>query len=141
MARHRLVIPLRWGDFDALGHVNNVRYLDFMQDARVSLVHEFGLPKSSLTEIGHLVARNEIDYLRPIDMDDHRITVEVWISRFGGASYDVRYEVLDEDGTVCARARSVMVTVDMASEAVIRVPDEVRAAMSAFLEADEDATA
>ena len=136
MARHRLVVPLRWGDFDALGHVNSVRYLDFMQDARVSLVHEFGLPKSSLTEIGHLVARNEIDYLRPIGMDDHRITVEVWISRFGGASYDVRYEVLDEAGTVCARAKSVMVTVDMRSEAVIRVPDDVRAAMERFLEVE-----
>lgn len=136
MARHRLVIPLRWGDFDALSHVNNVRYLDFMQDARVSLVHEFGLPKSSLTEIGHLVARNEIDYLRPIGMDDHTVTVEVWISRFGGASYDVRYAMLDDAGTVCARAKSVMVTVDMRTEAVIRVPDEVRGAMERFLEAE-----
>ena len=134
MARHRIVIPLRWGDFDALAHVNNVRYLDFMQDARVSLVHEFGLPKSSLTEIGHLVARNEIDYLKPIDMNDHEVTVEIWISRFGGASYDVEYAVTDAEGSVCARAKSVMVTVEMASEAVIRVPDDVRAAMEKFFE-------
>lgn len=134
MARHRLVIPLRWGDFDALAHVNNVRYLDFMQDARVSLVHEFGLPKSSLTEIGHLVARNEIDYVKPIGVNDHAVTVAIWISRFGGASYDVRYEISDDAGTVCASAKSVMVTVDMSTEAVIRIPDEVRAAMEQFYE-------
>lgn len=136
MARHRLVIPLRWGDFDALAHVNNVRYFDFMQDARVSLVHEFGLPKSSLTEIGHLVARNEIDYLKPIGVNDHAVAVEIWISRFGGASYDVLYEISDDAGVVCARAKSVMVTVDMATEAVIRIPDDVRAAMERFAEVD-----
>jgi len=134
MARHRLVIPLRWGDFDALGHVNNVRYLDFMQDARVSLVHDFGLPTSSLKEIGHLVARNEIDYVKPVGMNDHVVTVEIWISRFGGASYDVEYAITDALDTLCARARSVMVTVDMSTEAVIRIPDDVRAAMEKFHE-------
>ncbi len=134
MACHRIVIPLRWGDFDALGHVNNVRYLDFMQDARVSMVHEFGLPTSSLTEIGHLVARNEIDYLKPIGMNDQEIAVEIWISRFGGASYDLEYAMTDAAGALCARAKSVMVTVDMASEAVIRVPDEVRSGMEKYFE-------
>lgn len=136
MARHRLVIPLRWGDFDPLAHVNNVRYLDFMQDARVSLVHEFGLPKSSLTEIGHLVARNEIDYLKPIGVNDQAVTVEIWISRFGGASYDVRYDISDDAGDVCARAKSVMVTVEMATEAVIRIPDDVRTVMEQYFEAE-----
>ena len=137
MARHRFVIPLRWGDFDALGHVNNVTYFEYMQDARVSLVHEFGSDKSSLKEIGHLVAHNEIDYIRPIGMNDVTIAVDLWISRFGGASYDVQYEVLDGTGAVCARAKSVMVTVDMATEAVIRIPDGVREAMSRFFEEPE----
>lgn len=134
MARHRLVIPLRWADFDALAHVNNVRYLEFMQDARVSLIHEFGLPTSSLTETGHLVARNEIDYLRPIGVNDHEVAVDLWISRFGGASYDIEYVIADASGVPCARAKSVMVTVDMPTEAVIRIPDDVRAAMERFFE-------
>ncbi len=134
MARHRLTVPLRWADFDALGHVNNVTYFEYMQDARVSLVHEFGADKSSLKATGHLVAHNEIDYLKPINMSDLQVTVELWISRFGGASYDVEYEILDQSGTLCARARSVMVTVDMATEAVMRIPDDVRTAMSRYYE-------
>ena len=134
MARKRLTIPLRWSDFDPLAHVNNVRYLEFMQDARVSLIHDFVLPTASLTEVGHLVARNEIDYLRPIGMNDRELHLEIWISRFGGASYDVQYVVYDEAGTVCATAKSVMVTVAMATEEVIRIPDDVRAAMEQFYE-------
>lgn len=135
MARHRLVIPLRWADFDAMSHVNNTAYLEFMQDARISLIHELGLDKSSLQDTGHFVARNEIDYLKPIDMNDHHVTVELWVNRFGGASYDVLYEILDEHGTVCAKAKSVMVTVDVGSGTAIRIPDDVRDAMSRFVEA------
>ncbi len=134
MARHRFTIPLRWADFDAMAHVNNTTYLEYMQDARVSLIHEMGLDTSSLKHFGHFVARNEIDYLRPINMDDHHVTVELWISRFGGASYDVHYDILNQEGVVCAKAKSVMVMVDVASEAPMRIPEEVRAQMSAFFE-------
>ena len=136
MARHRFTIPLRWADFDAMAHVNNAAYLEFMQDARVSLIHEMGLDTSSLKHFGHFVARNEIDYLKPIGMDDHAVTVDLWISRFGGASYDVQYEILDERGTLCARAKSVMVTVEVATEAVIRIPDDVREQMARFFEGE-----
>lgn len=129
------MIPLRWADFDAMSHVNNTAYLEFMQDARISLIHELGLDKSSLQDTGHFVARNEIDYLKPIDMNDHHVTVELWVNRFGGASYDVLYEILDEHGTVCAKAKSVMVTVDVGSGTAIRIPDDVRDAMSRFVEA------
>ena len=134
MARHRFDIPLRWADFDAMAHVNNASYLEFMQDARVSLIHEMGLDKSSLKHFGHFVARNEIDYVKPIGMDEHSVTVMLWISRFGGASYDVQYEILDEHGTLCARAKSVMVMVDVANGSVMRVPDDVREQMQRYYE-------
>lgn len=134
MARHRFTIPLRWADFDAMTHVNNTTYLEYMQDARVSLIHEMGLDTSSLKHFGHFVARNEIDYIKPINMDDHYVTVELWITRFGGASYDVHYDIVNQDGVVCAKAKSVMVMVDVASESPMRIPEDVREQMSAFFE-------
>ena len=36
--RHRYVCPLRWADLDLLGHVNNVRYVDYLQEARLDLL-------------------------------------------------------------------------------------------------------
>lgn len=134
MGRHRLDIPLRWADFDAISHVNNTAYFEFMQDARISLIHEMGLDKSSLQNIGHFVARNEIDYLKSVYMDDRHVTVELWVSRFGGASYDVTYNILNEAGELCAKAKSVMVTVDVTSGSAIRIPDDVRNALSRFAE-------
>ncbi len=60
------VIPLRWNDFDVLGHVNNVHYFEFMQDTRVALVEKMNLSKADIAEIGHVVAHQEIDYLKAI---------------------------------------------------------------------------
>ena len=36
--RHRYACPIRWADLDLLGHVNNVRYVDYLQEARVDLM-------------------------------------------------------------------------------------------------------
>jgi acyl-CoA thioester hydrolase len=114
-------------------HVNNVVYLEYMQDARVGLIEAMGISRVTLNEVGHFVARNEIDYILPIPMDITHITVRVWIEKIGGASYNVAYEFVDAAGTVYAKAKTVMVTVDVATGTVIRVPDNARELLSGFM--------
>ncbi|MEN9692454.1 MAG: hypothetical protein RLZZ330_98 [Actinomycetota bacterium] len=123
------VIPLRWNDFDVLGHVNNVRYFEFMQDARVSLVDKMQVSKTDLADIGHVVAHQEIDYLKPIPMEATEITVEVFVSKIGGASYDLNYEISDGHGLIYAKASTVMVTFDVKADSVVRIPDHIRQAL------------
>ena len=93
-------IALRWGDYDALQHVNNVRYFEFMQDSRVGFIESLGIERGRLVEIGHVVAHAEIDYRKSIGMDAREVLVNLWIERVGGASYTVGYEFTDEAGTV-----------------------------------------
>ena len=40
--RHIYHCPLRWADLDVLGHVNNVRYVDYLQEARVDMLSLHG---------------------------------------------------------------------------------------------------
>ena len=124
MFEHR--VPLRWSDYDPLHHVNNVKYLEFMQDARIAAIESMDIPRSSLSTVGHLVARTEIDYLKPIGMEVPEIVVALRIEKLGGASYTLTYEFTDAAGVVYAKALTVMVTVDMQSETVIRVPEDLR---------------
>lgn len=128
--QHR--IPLRWSDYDALQHVNNVRYLEFMQDARVALIEAMGMPITYLNEVGQFVARNEIDYLLPIGMDCREVLVTIWVEKVGGASYDLGYEFADAGGKLYAKARTVMVTVDMATQTVVRIPEDQREVFRSF---------
>lgn len=123
-------IPLRWNDFDSLGHINNVRYLEFMQDGRVALFTSMGLEREYLQQVGHFVARTEIDYLAPISMAESEIELVMWVEKVGGASYDLGYEVKDKAGKICAKAKTVMVTVEIATNTVTRIPDDIRAELA-----------
>jgi acyl-CoA thioester hydrolase len=126
------VIPLRWNDFDVLGHVNNVRYFEFMQDTRVALVERMNLSKADLSEIGHVVAHQEIDYLKAIPMDATSVSVQIHVEKVGGASYDLTYEISDGEGHLYAKASTVMVTFDVKSDSVVRIPDNIRTALESF---------
>jgi acyl-CoA thioester hydrolase len=126
------VIPLRWNDFDVLGHVNNVRYFEFMQDTRVALVERMNLSKADISEIGHVVAHQEIDYLKSIPMDATSVSVQIHVEKVGGASYNLTYEISDGEGHLYAKASTVMVTFDVKSDSVVRIPDNIRTALESF---------
>ena len=123
----RIKIQLRWSDFDALRHLNNVSYVEFMQDARFALLESLKLGAEHLVEIGHVVAHNEIDYLKPVSMHMRELIVEVKVEEVGGASYKLAYTFLDESGTFYATASTVMVQVETDTGAVVRISDELRA--------------
>lgn len=101
-------VALRWSDMDAYGHVNNARFLTIYEEARVAMffvgarAHGLG----SLEE-GIVIARHEVDYLRPIDYGDP-VRIEMWISELRAAAFTVSYEMYDAD-VLASRARSVCV--------------------------------
>ena len=127
----------RYSDLDPLGHVNNVVYHDYLQEARVwVLTHVFG---GKADEIDQVVARQEMTHLRPLRFDAQPITIDTWISRLGGASYDFSYRIVDERGIVAAKAITQMVFFDSATETPRRIPDDQRALLCQHLQDADDA--
>ncbi len=114
MARHVYRCPLRWSDMDSYGHVNNVRFLTLLEEARVALffVAAAGSGVSTL-EGSVVVARHEIDYLAPLTFHPDPIPIDTWVERIGAASTTIAYDVRSEDGAVVyARAKTVVVAFD-----------------------------
>jgi acyl-CoA thioester hydrolase len=131
----RLHIPihLRWGDLDALGHVNNTSMLKLLEEARL---RAFWRPEDgrdaaptavfdmSVLEGGSalstLIARQEIEYLQPVPYGQRPLDVQLWVGSIGGASVEVCYEVFSplgegEEQVLYARATAVVVLVDSAT--------------------------
>ena len=104
---------VRWSDMDAYGHVNNARFLTLYEEARVAMFF-VGARAQGLTsfEDGIVIARHEIDYLRPVDYGDP-VRIELWISDLRAASFTVAYELFDGD-LLASRARSVCVPYNLA---------------------------
>ena len=58
---------MRWADLDQLQHVNNVVYVDYLQEARVDMLRAHGRGPSAMVD-GLVVVRHEVTYLKPLDV-------------------------------------------------------------------------
>ncbi|MFI6445110.1 acyl-CoA thioesterase [Kitasatospora sp. NPDC050543] len=144
MARHIYACPLRWSDMDAFGHVNNVVFLRYLEEARIDFMFTQAA-EAGAGEFagGSVVARHEIDYKLPLVHRPTPVTVETWVTRIGAASLTVGYEVKDtaEDGTetVYVRASTVVVPYDLAQGRPRRISEVERRFLSRFMDEQEPA--
>lgn len=137
----RFLLQSRWGDMDALHHVNNVRYLEYAQEARIAFfARAVGLDPASRSPF--VVARQEIDYLRPLVHSDAQVAVDVTVTRLGTRSFTVAQTVRDpaEDGPAYARVVTVLVGFDPVNESSRPLEEIERTGLTAQL-AETDARA
>lgn len=97
---------------DAFQHVNNVQYVRYLEDARISMFLNVSAADQVFTLDGDVVVvRHEIDYRRPLVYRPEPVRVETWVTRIGAASFDLAYELADEDA-VYVTATSVLASYD-----------------------------
>lgn len=124
--------PMRWSDLDVQNHINNAKYVDYLQEARV----EFLSSGANRGLLGHgvIVTRNQVEFLRPLEHRSGReVEVRLWISELGGSRFVVRYELSDEEGNLAARAATTLCVFDMDSGRLRRLTDEEREVFRADL--------
>ena len=125
---------VRWDDLDALGHLNNAKYLTLIQEAR--FLWSYSDEKARVeapTLIEMVVGRAEVDFLAPINDGGRFYDVTLWIESIGGASFKMAYEISGEDGTLHARCSTVQVMVDMGAMKSRRISESERAFLSQYL--------
>lgn len=138
MTRHVFRLKPRWSDLDAYGHVNNVTWLEYLQEARVDMlfVHAPQSGAEALAE-GVVVVRAEIDYRRPMVFRQEPYPIEMWVSRIGGASFTISYEIADDDAgnrVLYGQAATVLTPVDLATGRPRRLDALEREVLGEFTE-------
>ncbi|WP_324612870.1 acyl-CoA thioesterase [Streptomyces specialis] len=107
--RHEFLCPLRWSDMDAFGHVNNVVFLRYLEEARIDFMFRLARQAASTAFTGgSVVARHEIQYLKPLHHRHEPVLIQIWVTELGNASVTVAYEIKDGE-TVYVRAATVIV--------------------------------
>ena len=126
-------MAVRWSDLDAYGHVNNARFLTLYEEARVAMFFTGARAHGVTTfEEGIVIARHEIDYLRPVDYSES-VRVELWISELRTASFTVDYQLFDGD-VLASRARSICVPYNLAQAHPRRLSGAERDFLKPYLE-------
>jgi len=134
--RYNAKAHVRWDDIDAFGHVNNAKYLTYVQEARVEMLWrartDIGL-EPMLSDM--VVAHAEVDFLMPIYEGAIDIDCIIWIGKIGGASFDMFYELKSPAG-LHARLKTVQVAVDVATKKSRRLSDSEREYLLQYQELD-----
>lgn len=153
--RLRIPVQVRWNDLDAYGHVNNAAAFTLLEEARIRAFWANPddpdpwptavLPMGPGADHQTLVARQEIEYLRPVPFLRHGIVIELWIGRLGGSSIELCYAVKDLvpamervgselEGTPYTMAATTLVLVTTSTGRPTRITPEQRAAWEPFIE-------
>jgi acyl-CoA thioester hydrolase len=116
---------IRWDDIDAFGHVNNAKYLTYIQEARFLW--------SPIIEM--VVARAEVDYIAPIYEGGRFYDVNLWVESIGNSSFTMGYEVVGDNGLVHAKVKTVQVAVSMETKKSRPLTDTEREFLNQYLKA------
>ena len=129
IAPFELTIAVQPSDIDELGHVNNVVYLRWVQDAAVAHWRTAATPQQQ-AEVLWVVARHEIDYKHPARLEDD-VIARTWVGGATRLSFDRHTEILRAgDRRLLARARTVWVPISPGTLRPLHVGDDVRKAFS-----------
>jgi acyl-CoA thioester hydrolase len=119
-------IPVRWGDMDAMGHVNNTVYFRYMEQARIAWFEALVPQAEQWGEVGIVIVNATCNFRRPINYPG-TVEVKVYAGPPGGSSVQTTYE-LNVNGELYADGLATVVFVNRAQKP-LRIPERIRALM------------
>jgi acyl-CoA thioester hydrolase len=127
------LIEVRYGDLDPQGHVNNARFLTYMEQARVFYFKQMRVWEGgSFLNFGIILADVQITFRKAIHFGD-TVRVGMRISRLGNKSMTSEYRLEDaRDGSEFASGSSVLVAYDYRNKRTIPIPEDWRKLIQQF---------
>jgi acyl-CoA thioester hydrolase len=121
-------LPVRWSDLDAFDHVNNARFLSYVEEARLAWFDGLAAPWMDAA-VAPLLASIQMDYRRPITWPA-TVRVELRTQRIGNSSLTLGHRIVDAAAPdrLYGEGHAVMVWIDRASGRPVPLPAGIRAA-------------
>ena len=120
-------IPVRWGDMDAMGHVNNTVYFRYMEQARISWFENLVPRAEAWTSIGIVIVNASCNFKKPISYPG-TVEVKVFAGAPGGSSVGTFYEIfLNKE--IHADGAATVVFIDAKEQKPLHIPQTIREAL------------
>jgi acyl-CoA thioester hydrolase len=127
---YEMVIPIRWGDMDAMGHVNNTIYFRYLEIVRIEWMHSLGVALDPNGE-GFVIVNAFCNFIRQLEYPGD-ILARHYVTNPGRASFDtfVTLERTDKPGVLYATGGATTVWVDFPAQKSLPLPEKVRALLN-----------
>jgi acyl-CoA thioester hydrolase len=127
---HEMVIPIRWGDMDAMGHVNNTLYFRYMESVRIEWLYRIGGPPDP-QGCGPVIVNAFCNFIRQLEYPGD-VLARHYVANPGRSSFDtfITLERTDQPGVIYAEGGSKTVWTDFKQHKSMPMPDWLRAIVS-----------
>jgi acyl-CoA thioester hydrolase len=124
---HEMVMPIRWGDMDAMGHVNNTIYFRYMEVARLEWLFKVG-GKPDPLGTGPVIVNAFCNFIRQLEFPGD-VLARHYVTNPGRSSFDtyITLERVDAPGVIYAEGGAKTVWVDFQAQSSVPLPDWMRA--------------
>ena len=131
-------MPIRWGDMDAMMHVNNTVYFRYAEQARIEWVESWGHSASGESVESVVVANVACEFLRPLKYPG-KVHLRMYVTEPGRTSIPTSFDMRRTDeiashgeaAPIVARGTALMVWINNATGRPTALPDGVRAKLLA----------
>lgn len=124
---HVTAIPVRWGDMDSYGHVNNTRYVQYLEEARISWFASLSMDIDHGAK-GPVVLQIQHTYLRPV-VHPATVIVELYAGAAGRSSLVLEHRLYTEGdpGVLYGEGACKLVWIEHAQNRSVPLPERLRA--------------
>jgi acyl-CoA thioester hydrolase len=124
---YEMVMPIRWGDMDAMGHVNNTLYFRYLEIIRIEWLHKAGGPPD-LNGEGFVIVNAFCNFIRQLEYPGD-ILARHYVANAGRSSFDtfVTLERTDQPGLLYATGGATTVWLNIPQQKSVPLPPWLRA--------------
>ena len=124
---HDMVLSIRWGDMDAMGHVNNTVYFRYMETVRIEWMRAVGCDPDPQGQ-GPVIVNAFCNFYRQLEYPGD-VRVKLYVSDPGRTTFETwcTMERTDQPGVVCADGGATTIWVDFPQQKAETLPDWMRA--------------
>ena len=127
---YEMVMPIRWGDMDAMGHVNNTTYFRYLETIRIDWLRAAGAMPNPLGE-GPVIANAFCNFYKQLEYPGD-VRVKMYTSDPGRTTFETwgTMETVDQPGVIYAAGGATTIWVDFPKQKAIELPQWMRAIVS-----------
>ncbi|NDF45727.1 MAG: acyl-CoA thioesterase [Betaproteobacteria bacterium] len=127
---YQMHIPMRWGDMDAMGHVNNATYFRYLETIRIDWLHSIGaVPQPN----GHgpVIVNAFCNFYKQLEYPGD-VLIKMYASDPGRTTFETwgTMERADQPGVIYAAGGATTIWVDFPNQKAVDLPDWMRAVVT-----------
>ena len=124
---HEMIIPIRWGDMDAMGHVNNTLYFRYMETIRIDFFRSINCVPDPLGQ-GPVIVNAFCNFYKQLEYPGD-VLIKMYVSDPARTTFEswCTLELADQPGVIYAAGGATIIWVDFPLQKAFPLPDHIRA--------------